>query len=124
MIPVTGDLTGWQAWTEQQATAARQRHQQRLTRALAKPLQNIQERLLEPAAETLHGIPPTADHANDWDSEPARKRAVIQAALESARLKKAARAASGQHPQGDIQSNRPVSVGEPAKIDQPKNSLG
>ncbi|MBN3727684.1 electron transport complex subunit RsxB, partial [Burkholderia sp. Ac-20379] len=32
MIPVTGERTGWEAWTQQQADGARARHDQRLAR--------------------------------------------------------------------------------------------
>jgi Na+-translocating ferredoxin:NAD+ oxidoreductase subunit B len=131
MFPVTGHLTGWQAWTQSQADAARARHEQRLQReastraaAEARARERAAARHPAPAPENLNAAAanpatqpassPTASPAPSpapspaanptpgsgaaGDNEQARKRAVIQAALERARLKKEALAASGLGP--------------------------
>ena len=117
MIPVTGDLTGWQAWTQPQADAARARHEQRLQReAAARAAAEARARERAAARQPIApantntelssgaGLPPrpasVSATAGDTgaDSEQARKRAVIQAALERARLKKETLAASGLGP--------------------------
>jgi electron transport complex protein RnfB len=110
MVPVTGALTGWQAWDQAQADAARARHASRQARAAATRLA-AEARARERAAARRPLAPSTnlpnsatavagaAPHTPlDETSEQARKRAVIQAALERARLKKEALAASGQGP--------------------------
>jgi electron transport complex protein RnfB len=110
MIPVTGAKTGWQAWSQQQADAARARHEQRLARE-ARELAQAEARASERAAArraALAAQPAAADAPQPGpgtpppgaapDPQQASKQAVIQAALERARQKKAALAASGQGP--------------------------
>jgi electron transport complex protein RnfB len=116
MVPVTGERTGWQAWTQAQADAARARHEQRLQReaaAHAAAEQRARQRAaarhatpapesVDPAAANPASLPANPDAGalpgNSEASEAARKRAVIQAALERARLKKEALAAGGMGP--------------------------
>ncbi|MDE1182818.1 electron transport complex subunit RsxB [Paraburkholderia sp.] len=123
MVPVTGDASGWDAWSQAQADAARERHDRhtaRLTRereaaeARAAARRAVTQDALATAATaaTAAATPATttatttsetastgdtAAHAPD-DAE-AKKRAIIQAALERARKKKEELAASGQGPQ-------------------------
>jgi Na+-translocating ferredoxin:NAD+ oxidoreductase subunit B len=95
MIPVTGAHTGWDAWTPQQAEAARARHarhEARIAGARAATEARLRERDAARRAQAAAPVPPAAE------DEAARKRAVIQAALERARLKKAELAAAGLGP--------------------------
>jgi electron transport complex protein RnfB len=115
MPGVTGDATGWDAWTQSQADAARARHNRRearLTRereaaearaaarragAAQAPdatdaAQATQAAQAAPAGATTAPAAPVADDAE------AKKRAIIQAALERARKKKEELAAKGQGP--------------------------
>ncbi|NML33017.1 electron transport complex subunit RsxB [Paraburkholderia antibiotica] len=104
---VTGDATGWAAWSPSQADAARKRHDRRGARlarerdaaearaaarraASATPAQAAAPSA--PATTSAAAVAPTADDAE------AKKRAIIQAALERARQKKEEMAAKGQGP--------------------------
>lgn len=89
MPPVTGDATGWDAWSEAQADAARERHNRREAR-LAHEREAAEARAA--ARRAVGGAPaqvmqtgatatPTAPAVEDAD---AKKRAIIQAALERA----------------------------------------
>jgi len=108
MVPVTGEHTGWQAWSPQQAHAARQRYKAREARAAsaraasaARLRERDAARRAQMATAAAVAVPPTdglASAVQTPDDEAARKRAVIQAALERARQKKAALAASGAGP--------------------------
>jgi len=105
MIPVTGSETGWRAWTQEQADAARQRHDQRLAREARERAQaeaRASARVAARAGAASAAEPGTTENVA-VDPEQARKRAVIQAALERARLKKEALAASGQGPKNTEQ---------------------
>lgn len=93
MVPVTGSATGWQAWSGDQADAARQRHTRRLIRlthereareARAAARQATAATVPEPGTRENHAV--------------AKKRAIIAAALERARQKKAALATEGVKP--------------------------
>ncbi|MEZ0604780.1 electron transport complex subunit RsxB [Paraburkholderia sp. IW21] len=100
MPPVTGEATGWDAWSQHQADAARERHNRREAR-LAREREAAEARAAArralsstPAQVTATSTPatPAADDAE------AKKRAIIQAALERARQKKEELAAKGQGP--------------------------
>ena len=117
MIPVTGDATGWDAWSQQQADDARQRYAQRRAR-LAREREAAEARAA--ARRTAAAAPRAAAHdaaanlpADESASAPAispdptppaaddpeaKKRAIIAAALERARRKKAELAAQGAGP--------------------------
>ncbi len=88
MYPDT-EQTGWQAWSAAQAEAARERHDFRTLR-LQRERDENDARLAAKAVAKLaavHAIDPaTAADA----AEKERKRAIIAAAMERARLKKAA----------------------------------
>ncbi|RKP44932.1 electron transport complex subunit RsxB [Trinickia fusca] len=102
MVPVTGEATGWQAWTQQQADAARTRHELRLAR------QRREREAAEARAAARHASAgsraagaeagATATEAAAEDDASAKKRAIIQAALKRARQKKEALAAQGVTP--------------------------
>lgn len=89
MIPVTEHKTGWQAWSADQAEAARQRfHQRELRLRVEKEEQDA--RLAAKAAAKLKEVnDETALSAGEL-AEKNRKRAIIQAAIERARLQKEA----------------------------------
>ncbi|CAB3684675.1 electron transport complex subunit RsxB [Trinickia soli] len=103
MTPVTGERTGWDAWSQAQADAARERHARRMAR-LERERQAAQARAAARRAEatalasTSVCAPATAPATAPANDEAAKKRAIIQAALERARQKKEALAAQGLGP--------------------------
>lgn len=96
MIPVTGERTGWDAWSEAQAGAARTRHERRAAR-LERERAAAHARAAARRAEAA-GASAVAPSQPAADDEAAKKRAIIQAALERARQKKKALAAQGLGP--------------------------
>ncbi|WP_408584862.1 electron transport complex subunit RsxB [Paraburkholderia bannensis] len=121
MIPVTGEATGWDAWTQQQADQARlrhDRHQARLAaerdaaeaRAAARRAAAAAPAAATPATETAGESTSAAPASTAADDAAAKKKAIIQAALERARQKKAELAASGagprntEHVSADVQA--------------------
>ena len=86
MSPVT-EATGWNAWSQADADAARERHDFRAFR-LKREKEENDARLVAKAVEKLEKVN-TIDPA-DAESAAAleRKRAIIAAAMERARLKK------------------------------------
>lgn len=93
MVPVTGNLTGWDAWSQAQADAARERYEQHQARRRRE--QAAQEARLAAKAARLAAAqaqPPggNAPAAAVDAAAAARKQAIIQAALERARQKKEA----------------------------------
>ncbi|EEE06797.1 electron transport complex, rnfaBcdge type, b subunit [Burkholderia multivorans CGD2M] len=115
MVPVTGERTGWDAWTQEQADAARERHDRRLARqrrerdaaeARAAARRAASATATQPATAPA-AAPPAADDAD------AKKRAIIAAALERARKKKEELAAQGAAPK----NTEGVSAAVQAQID-------
>ncbi len=119
MVPVTGNHTGWDAWTQQQADEARERHDRRLVRL------KLEREAAEARAAARHAgggnapsepAPAPAGAASGAATTPAtddaeaKKRAIIQAALERARKKKEESAALGagprntEHVSADVQA--------------------
>jgi electron transport complex protein RnfB len=88
MLPVTGERTGWDAWTQDQADAARARHDFRSAR-LTREKEENDARLAAKALEKMRAV--TAEQANSAEelAEKERKRAIIAAAIERARQKAA-----------------------------------
>ena len=88
MFPVTSDATGWDAWTQAQADAARERHDARSRRLACERVEN-DARLAAKALAKMREV--TAEAANTAQelAEKERKRAIIAAAIERARLKAA-----------------------------------
>jgi Na+-translocating ferredoxin:NAD+ oxidoreductase subunit B len=130
MVPVTGSQTGWDAWTQQQADEARERHDRRLARL------KLEREAAEARAAARHAgggaaagagsaggsgdaagkpaSPPAgATTTPPADDAEAKKRAIIQAALERARKKKEESAALGAGPRNTEQ----VSADVQAQID-------
>jgi electron transport complex protein RnfB len=88
MIPVTGERTGWDAWSQEDADAARARHDFRSER-LRREREENEARLAAKALEKMREV--TAETANTAEelAEKERKRAIIAAAMERARQKAA-----------------------------------
>ncbi|HEY2022005.1 electron transport complex subunit RsxB [Paraburkholderia sp.] len=108
MPAVTGGATGWAAWSQGQADAARVRHERRGAR-LTRERDAAEARAAarRAASATPHGANAPAPAAASVAAAPAvpavddaqaKKRAIIQAALERARKKKDEMAAKGQAP--------------------------
>ncbi len=97
MVSATPGQTGWAAWSQQQADAARERYQFRSFR-LQREQQENDARLLAKAAAKLQQLEQEAAASPEQQQEQARKKAVIAAAMERARLKQL-----GQPPQFDAQ---------------------
>ncbi|WP_411190586.1 electron transport complex subunit RsxB [Paraburkholderia sp. B3] len=104
MIPVTGDATGWDAWTEQQAAAARVRHDRRLARLAGERDAAVARAAARRAAAATATTTASSADASAASAHPpaddaeAKKKAIIQAALERARRKKAELAEQGLGP--------------------------
>jgi electron transport complex protein RnfB len=89
MIPITENKTGWQAWSANQADAARQRfHRRELRLRVEKEEQD--SRLAAKAAAKLNEVNNESALSPEALVEKNRKRAIIQAAIERARLQKEA----------------------------------
>ncbi|SMG46324.1 electron transport complex subunit RsxB [Paraburkholderia susongensis] len=126
MLPVTGEATGWDAWSQSQADAARARHNQREAR-LARERDAAEARAAArrsggasvPASEAASSAAVATANATAAPAAPAaddaeaKKRAIIQAALERARKKKEEMSAKGQGPL----NTENVSVDVQAQID-------
>jgi electron transport complex protein RnfB len=87
MIEVTPGKTGWDAWSQQQADAARERHDFRIAR-LKREKEENDARLAAKAAAKLAAVQSETPISEEEKAEQARKKAIIQAAIERARLKK------------------------------------
>lgn len=92
---VTGDRTGWQAWSEAQAAEALERYEARKARLAREALEHAQ-RLEDKARAKLADLPALTHGAQG--EELARKKAVIEAALARARAK---RGSTGSPPSRD-----------------------
>lgn len=95
MVDVTPGKTGWSAWTQLQADEARQRHNFRNAR-LTREKQENDDRLAAKAAEKLKAIATETTNSPEQKVEQERKKAIIQAAIERARLKKEEQAKENQ----------------------------
>lgn len=98
MVPISGESTGWAAWSSESATQARQRYEARQTRLIqeehahavrteAKATMKLAD--LEAHTRPLENISSqTASAETDAvDKEMARKRAIIEAALAKAKAR-------------------------------------
>ena len=88
MMPVTGELTGWAAWSAAQADAARARHDFRSTR-LQREKEENDARLAAKAVEKMRAVTAEETDTAEELAEKERKRAIIAAAIERARQKAA-----------------------------------
>lgn len=89
MLEITPGKTGWQAWSQPQANQARRQFQLRQERLEQEKIEN-ETRLLAKAAEKLRSISVEASLTENEIKEKERKKAIIAAAIERARLKKLA----------------------------------
>ncbi len=85
MVPVTGERTGWDAWSPAQAAEARNRHDRHLER-------EQREREAAEARAAARKIAAVTTAAASPEDAIEKKRAIIAAALERARKKKEERA--------------------------------
>jgi electron transport complex protein RnfB len=88
MLPVTDERTGWDAWSQEQADAARSRHDFRTMRLQREKDEN-DARLAAKAVQKLKAVTDEVSNTPEELAEKERKRAIIAAALERARLKAA-----------------------------------
>lgn len=96
MVPVTGERTGWDAWSQAAADAARERHDFRSAR-LQRERDENDARLAAKAVEKMRAVTAEATNTPEELAEKERKRAIIAAAMERARLKAAASADKPQN---------------------------
>jgi electron transport complex protein RnfB len=101
MVDVTPGKTGWDAWSQQQADEARARHDFRAKRLVREKLEN-DARLAAKAVAKLAAVESEVAISPAEKAEKDRKRAIIAAAMERARLKKEAALKDN-----DTGSNRP-----------------
>ncbi|MCR4467652.1 electron transport complex subunit RsxB [Burkholderia sp. SCN-KJ] len=121
MVPVTDERTGWDAWSQEQADAARERHDRRLARQRrereAAEARAAARRAASAGASAAKAAPaaeqPGAAGAAPADDADAKKRAIIAAALERARKKKEELSGQGAGPK----NTEGVSAAVQAQID-------
>jgi electron transport complex protein RnfB len=85
LVNVSGAATGWLAWSAPQAQHARARHEQRAQR-LQRESQEQEQRLLAKAELKASDIAAHSQHTDP--GVLAKKRAIIEAALERARARR------------------------------------
>jgi Na+-translocating ferredoxin:NAD+ oxidoreductase subunit B len=88
MIPVT-QATGWAAWSQEAADAARARHDFRSER-LRREREENEARLAAKAVEKMREVTAEVTNTPEELAEKERKRAIIAAAMERARQRAAA----------------------------------
>jgi electron transport complex protein RnfB len=87
MVDVTPGKTGWDAWSQEQADAARARHDFHGTR-LKREKEENDARLAAKAAAKMAALQSETPVTPAEQAEKERKRAIIAAAMERARLKR------------------------------------
>ena len=100
MVPVTGEASGWAAWSQQAADAARARHDFR-TERLKREREENDARLAAKALEKMREVTAEVTNTPEELAEKERKRAIIAAAMERARQ----RAATPAQPAPDHKTN-------------------
>ena len=88
LYPVTIDQTGWNAWTQELADAARERHDFRTMRLQRESDEN-DARLAAKAVLKMQAVSALSENTPAQIAEKERKRAIIAAAMERARIKAA-----------------------------------
>jgi Na+-translocating ferredoxin:NAD+ oxidoreductase subunit B len=86
MLPVTGERTGWDAWSQKEADEARARHDFRTLRLQRERNEN-DARLAAKAVAKMKEVTAEATNTPEELADKERKRAIIAAAIERARLK-------------------------------------
>jgi electron transport complex protein RnfB len=87
MVTVSGNKTGWSAWSQNEADQARHQFESRQKRLLREQ-HETEERLLAKAAAKFLEISNAVALTEDEINEKKRKKAIISAAIERARVKK------------------------------------
>ncbi|MBU3566432.1 electron transport complex subunit RsxB [Polynucleobacter sp. MWH-HuK1] len=87
MINVTGDKTGWDAWTQELANVSRKRYHDRESR-LEREQKDNDDRLAKKAAAKLQSVNSDSPQSEEELKEQERKRAIIAAAIARALEKK------------------------------------
>jgi electron transport complex protein RnfB len=87
MVDATPERTGWDAWSQQQADAARERHAFRQFR-LRREKEENDARLAAKAAAKLREVEAEVASSPEQRAEQLRKKTIIQAAIERARRNK------------------------------------
>ncbi len=87
MVEITTGKTGWDAWSQEQADAARNRHEFRALRLVRERKEN-DARLAAKAAAKLKTLDAETNLSIEELAEQARKKAIIEAAIERARIKR------------------------------------
>ena len=87
MVVVSGEKTAWDAWSQQQADVARQRHDFRSERLQREQREN-EARLLAKAKQKLQALQQNTPVSNQEMTEQARKQAIIKAAIARATANK------------------------------------
>jgi Na+-translocating ferredoxin:NAD+ oxidoreductase subunit B len=95
MVDVTPGRSGWDAWSQQQADEARARHAFRTIR-LAREKEENAAQLAAKAAAKLKAVEAEVALSPEEKAAQERKKAIIQAAIERARLKKEQAAAHSE----------------------------
>ena len=88
MVPVSGDQTGWAAWSSEQALQARQRYESRQIRLVQEDQEHARG-LEAKAAMKLADLTTHTHVTDDAEKEKSRKRAIIEAALAKAKARQA-----------------------------------
>lgn len=88
MVPISGDKTGWAAWSAELATQARVRYEARQIRLLKEEQEHVVRQEAK-AAMKLADLETHTHLAEDSDKEMARKRAIIEAAMAKAKARQA-----------------------------------
>jgi electron transport complex protein RnfB len=100
MVPVTGTRTGWAAWSAEQAEEARERYAFHQLRVAREQREN-DERLAAKAASKLADL--QAASALTDPEAIARKRAVVEAALQRARAQRTEQGHGPEQPEGAVE---------------------
>jgi len=87
MIDVTGNKTGWDAWSTEQADTSRKRYHDREDR-LDREQKDNDDRLAKKAAAKLVAVNAEDPRSDEEKKEQERKRAIIAAAIARAQEKK------------------------------------
>jgi len=87
MLPVTPKQTGWRAWSQEQADAARLRHDQRNQRLQLEKTEN-DTRLAAKAVAKLKEVMAEGGESEAERAEKERKRVIIEAAIARAKVQK------------------------------------
>jgi electron transport complex protein RnfB len=88
MVPVSGDKTGWAAWSAELATQARVRYEARQIRLVQEEREHAARQEAK-ATMKLADLETHTHVAEDPDKDMARKRAIIEAAMAKAKARQA-----------------------------------